>query len=228
MHAYARDRAFLITESRDVHYSTDKGSNWRTFKAPGDPNGFGIPLLDFHPLREDWLIWTGQEGCGSGDESQCRAVAWYTKNNGRDWLKVEEYVRVCSWARDKKLKVDEKIIFCESYRDKKGSQRAVFANNNPLQLVEGDYFYANKKTVFEQIVGFATFEEYMVVAEVSLHLLFHLLLGAYSPYDIVQMAQNSRAIGLEVSLDGKTFALARFPPNMQLENQVRFSVVLTD
>jgi len=113
------------------------------------------------------LIWTGQEGCGSGDESQCRAVAWYTKNNGKDWYKTEEYVRVCSWARDKKLKVDEKIIFCESYRDKKGSQRAVFANNNPLQLIEGDYFYATKKTVFEQIVGFATFEEYMVVAEVS-------------------------------------------------------------
>ncbi|GAA5912886.1 vacuolar protein sorting/targeting protein 10 [Sporobolomyces salmoneus] len=198
MHTYARDRAFLITDSQQVHFTTDKGQNWRTFKAPADPNGFGIPLLDFHPLREDWLIWTGQEGCGGSDESSCRAVAWYTKNNGRDWYKIEEYVRVCSWARDKKLKLDEKIIFCESYRDKKGSQRAVYANNNPLQLVEGDYFYSNKKTVFHSIVGFATFEEYMVVAE---------------------MAENSRAIGLEVSLDGKNFALARFPPNMQLENQ---------
>ncbi|GAA6062486.1 hypothetical protein JCM10212_001859 [Sporobolomyces blumeae] len=198
MHAYARGRAYLITDSRQVHYTTDQGSSWKQFRAPGDPNGFGIPLLDFHPLRDDWLIWSGQEGCGGDDESKCRAVAWYTKNNGKDWNKVDEYVRVCSWARDKKLKVDEKIIFCESYRDKKGSQRAVYANNNPLQLIEGDYFYSNKRTVFEQIVGFATFEEYMVVAE---------------------MAQNSRAIGLEVSLDGKHFALARFPPNMQLENQ---------
>lgn len=37
---------------------------------------------------------------------------------------------------------------------------------------------------------------------------------------VAQMAENSRAIGLEVSLDAKNFALARFPPNMQLENQV--------
>ncbi|GAA5934219.1 hypothetical protein JCM1841_004702 [Sporobolomyces salmonicolor] len=200
MHAYSRDRAYLITESRTVHYSTDKGNSWNRFTAPADPNGFGVPLLDFHPLRSDWLIWTGQKDCddASSDGSKCRAVAYYTKNNGRDWYEVDEYVRVCSWGRDKKLRIDEKIIFCESYRDKKGSQRAVYANNNPLQLVRGEFFYGTKHTVFESIVGFATFEEYMVVAEVY---------------------ENTRAIGLKVSMDGKTFALARFPPNMHLENQ---------
>ncbi|GAA6013403.1 hypothetical protein JCM11491_006065 [Sporobolomyces phaffii] len=200
MHTYARSRAYLVTDSpsRQIYYTTDRAQTWKSFNAPAEPNGFGIPLLDFHPLREDWLIWTGQQGCAPADDSQCRAVSYYTKNNGRDWYQIDEYVRVCSWARDKKLKLDEKIIFCESYRDKKGSQRSVYANNNPLQLVEGDYFFQNKKTRFESIVGFATFEEYMVVAE---------------------MAENSRAIGLKVSLDGKTFALARFPPNMELENQ---------
>ncbi|GAA5905768.1 hypothetical protein JCM6882_000453 [Rhodosporidiobolus microsporus] len=198
MHGYAKDRAYLITETRTVHYTTDKGASWNTFTAPADPNGLGIPLLDFHPLRSDWLIWTGQVDCAEGDSSRCRAVAYYTRDNGRNWIKLDEYVRICSWARDKKLKIDEKTVFCEAYRDKKGSQRAVYANNNPLQLVVGDYFYTKKKTLFEQIVGFATFEEYMVVAETY---------------------ENTRAIGLKVSLDGKTFALTRFPPNMQLENQ---------
>ncbi|GAA5949701.1 hypothetical protein JCM10213_001361 [Rhodosporidiobolus nylandii] len=198
MHTYSRDRAYLITEGRKVHYTTDKGASWNTFTAPTDPNGLGIPLLDFHPLRPDWLIWTGQLNCGDGDSSTCRAVAHYTKDNGRSWTKLDEYVRICSWGRDKKLKIDEKVVFCESYRDKKGSQRAVYANNNPLQLVAGEAFYTKKKVLFEQIVGFATFEEYMVVAEL---------------YD------NTRAIGLKVSMDGKTFALARFPPNMDLANQ---------
>ncbi|GAA5827143.1 hypothetical protein JCM3770_007150 [Rhodotorula araucariae] len=198
MHGYARDRAYLITESRTVHYTTDKGSSWNKFTAPADPNGLGIPLLDFHPLRPDWLIWTGQVDCAEVDSSSCRAVAYMTKDNGRNWSKLEEYVRVCSWGRDKKLRIDEKVIFCESYRDKKGSQRAVYQNNNPLRLVVGDYFYSSKKVLFDNIVGFATFEEYMVVAEVN---------------------DNTRAISLKVSLDGKTFALARFPPNMQLENQ---------
>ncbi|GAA5963481.1 hypothetical protein JCM3765_006251 [Sporobolomyces pararoseus] len=202
-HTYSKDRAYLVaTESRKIYYTLDKGTNWKSFETPQDPNGFGIPLLDFHPLRPDWLIFTGQLDCGagnSGDDSKCRAVSYYSKDHGKNWNKLEEYVRVCSWARDKKLKLDEKIIFCESYRDKKGSQRSVYSQNNPLQLIEGDYFYGGtKKVVFESIVGFATFEEYMVVAE---------------------SLENSRAIGLQVSLDGKNFALAKFPPNMQLENQ---------
>ncbi|KAM0787341.1 hypothetical protein ACM66B_003430 [Microbotryomycetes sp. NB124-2] len=198
MHAYERERAYLITDSRTVHYSTDKGASWNTFKAPEDPNNLGIPLLDFHPLHADWLIWTGHKDCSETDSPKCRAVAHYSKDNGRNWYKIDEYVRVCSWGRDKKLRIDEKIIFCESYRDKKGSQRAVLATGNPLQLVAGDYFYSQKKTLFESIVGFATFEEYMVVAE---------------------MFEGTRAIGLKVSMDGKTFALARFPPNMHIENQ---------
>lgn len=166
MHAYSRDRAYLITESRIVHYTTDKGVSWNTFTAPSDPNGLGIPLLDFHPIRPDWLIWTGMKDCAEFDSRTCRAVASYTKDNGRNWYTVEEYVRVCTWGRDKRLKLDETVIFCESYRDKRGSQRAVYSDNNPLQLVSGDYFYTSKTTLFPSIVGFATFEEYMVVAEV--------------------------------------------------------------
>ncbi|KAI5476446.1 signal sequence binding protein [Pseudohyphozyma bogoriensis] len=198
IHAYSKDRAYLITESRTVHYTTSKGASWNTFTAPADPNNLGIPLLDFHPLYPDWLIWTGSVNCGEADSPNCRAVAYYTKDNGRNWVKIDEYVRICTWGRDKKLRIDDKIIFCESYRDKKGSQRSVYADGNPLQLISGGYFYTNKKTLFPSIVGFATFEEYMVVAELS---------------------EITRAIVLKVSLDGQHFALARFPPNMHLENQ---------
>lgn len=167
IHTYSRDRAYLITPTRVVHYTTDKALTWNTFNAPADPNTLGIPLLDFHPLRPDWLIWTGMKDCGEVDSKTCRAVAYYTKDNGRNWYEIEEYVRVCTWGRDRKLRIDEKIIFCESYRDKKGSQRAVYADGNPMQLVVGEYFYQNKKVLFPSIIGFATFEEYMVVAEVS-------------------------------------------------------------
>lgn len=167
MHAYSKDRAYLITESRSVYYTTDKGASWNSFTAPSDPNNLGIPLLDFHPLHGDWLIWTGSENCAQLDSNTCKAVAHYTKDNGRHWYRLDDYVRICTWGRDKKLRIDEKIIFCEAYRDKKGSQRAVVANNNPLRLIAGEYFYGTKTTLFENIVGFATFEEYMVVAEVS-------------------------------------------------------------
>lgn len=36
----------------------------------------------------------------------------------------------------------------------------------------------------------------------------------------LQLIESTRAIGLMVSVDAKSFALARFPPNMRLENQV--------
>ncbi|SCZ93735.1 BZ3500_MvSof-1268-A1-R1_Chr6-3g08852 [Microbotryum saponariae] len=198
MHAYAKDRAYLITDTRTVYYTSDRGITWNTFTAPTDPNGLGIPLLDFHPLRSDWLIWTGQQSCTDPDSTSCRIIAHYTKNNGRSWDKIDEYVRVCSWGRDKRLHIDEKIIFCESYRDKTGPQRAAYNRNNPLQLISGENFYTNRKVVFPSVVGFATFEQYMVVAE---------------------LAESTRSIGLMISLNSKDFALARFPPALHLENQ---------
>lgn len=198
MHAYDSSRAYLITKSGKVMHTTDKGRTWNKLTAPAEPNTLAIPLLDFHPLYPDMLIWAGQKDCAEPDSKSCRAVAYYTLNNGRKWYQIDEYVRVCTWARDTRLKIDDKMIFCESYANKRGSQRAVYAENNPLQLVAGKALYESKKVLFHNIVGFATFEEYMVVAE---------------------LFEQTRAIGLKISLDGEHFALARFPPNMHLENQ---------
>lgn len=79
---------------------------------------------------------------------------------------IEEYVRNCAWAKDAELAVDRSQILCESYRDKVGSQR-YFQSNNPLQLVGGSDFFKKKKTLFNQVVGFAKFAEFLIVAEVS-------------------------------------------------------------
>lgn len=78
LHAYASDRAYLITDSRRVFYTTDTGKNWYTFTAPSDPNGLNIPILDFHRRKSDWLIWTGQVDCGSMSSTSCRAISHYS------------------------------------------------------------------------------------------------------------------------------------------------------
>lgn len=163
MHTYSRDRAYLVS-GRTIHYTTDKGRSWYHVEAPIDANALGITLLDFHPTRSDWLIWTGSEDCVEALSDTCRAVAYYTTDNGRRWHKIEEYVRVCTWARDRHLKIDERLIFCESFREKKGSQRAF--DGNPLQLIAGTNYYSNKRKLADSIAGFATFEEFMVIAEV--------------------------------------------------------------
>lgn len=62
--------------------------------------------------------------------------------------------------------VDLSQIICESYRDKQGSQR-FFGTNIPLELISGTQFFAKKMKLFDQVVGFAKFSEYLIVAEVS-------------------------------------------------------------
>lgn len=195
-HPYSRDRAYLIGPDETIYYTTDKGASWNNFRTPLPPNLLGIPLLDFHPTRPDWLIWTGSEGCIDSSSNECKAVAYYTKDNGRYWNKIDDYIRLCSWGRDQRFKIDERIILCQAYAHKRGSQKAM--GENPLQLIMGRDFYSNKQKLFDSIVGFATFEEFMVVA---------------------QIASNGDHLNLHASMDASHFALAQFPPNLKIENK---------
>ena len=166
IHGFAKDRAYLVTASKKVYYTTDTGRNWYTFTPPTDPNGLGIPILDFHPTKPDWLIWTGQVDCSSAVSAACHSVSHYSTDNGRAWKQFETYVKTCAWARDSRLKLDERMIICETFKKKEGNQRA--KEYNPLELVAGGGYYTKKEPLFGSIVGFATFSEYLIVAEVSL------------------------------------------------------------
>lgn len=196
LHAYDNTRGYLVTAGQRVYYTTNQGASWSWFTAPLPANGLGIAILDFHPDRSDWLIWTGSRDCTFSVGKECHAEAWYSTNNGNAWEKLETYVRTCSWARDKKLKMDARTIFCESYLDKRGNQRD-FSAANKLQLIRGDEFYRRKATVFEAIVGFAVFEQYLVVAEYV-------------------STTSTPTLRLQVSLNGREFAEIHFPPGMEL------------
>ncbi|KAJ9111054.1 hypothetical protein QFC19_001252 [Naganishia cerealis] len=196
MHAYATDRAYLVTDTRKMWYTTDTGRTWSTIQAPADPNPFNLAMLDFHPTRPDWLIFTGAADCGNTLSQKCRAIAYYSTDNGRHWRKIDEYVRTCSWARDARLKIDEREILCESYRDKAGSQRS--AEYNPIQLIAGQQFYNKKQKLFDSVVGSATFSEYLIVAELQ---------------------ETTGTLRLQVSLDGLHFSQGQFPPSMKIDNR---------
>jgi hypothetical protein len=166
IHGFSKDRAYLVTASKKVYYTTDTGRQWYTFTPPTDPNGLGIPILDFHPTKPDWLIWTGQVDCSSAVSPNCHSVSHYSTDNGRSWKQFETYVKTCAWARDSRMRIDERMIICETFKKKEGNQRS--KEYNPLELVAGGGYYSNKQPLFGSIVGFATFSEYLIVAEVSL------------------------------------------------------------
>ncbi|KAG2143753.1 uncharacterized protein EDB93DRAFT_1321681 [Suillus bovinus] len=190
MHTHSNERAYLITDSNKFYYTTDTGRYWHPSEAPSPPNTFGAQVLRFQP-KTDYLIWIGNVDCQSGYE-KCRAQAQYTWNHGRNWQLVEDYVVNCDWARDEELRIDSSQILCESYADKQGSQ-VFFGRENALQLVSGTDFYATKTKLFDHVVGFTKFSEFLIVAE-------------YLPM--------RGTLNLQVSLDGRTFASGNFPPGM--------------
>lgn len=162
-HKYASDRAYAITPKKKLLYTTNTGRSWHSTEVPTVPNSFGLAVLHFHP-ESDYLIWTGDEGCSErGDD--CRAVAHYSRDNGRTWTLLDTYVRNCAWARDATLYTNPTEIICESYRDKTGNQKS-FQMENPLELIEGTDYYSKKKKLFNHVVGFAKFSEFLIVAEV--------------------------------------------------------------
>jgi hypothetical protein len=192
LHGYANDRAYLITSSMQYYYTTDTGRSWNPLDGPLVPNTFGAPVLNFHP-QTDILLWIGNKDC-TGTGENCHAEAHYSRDNGRHWHLVETYVRNCGWARDSDLKIDSTQILCESYKNKEGSQR--FFQDNPLEFVSGTNFFQKKTKLFDHVVGFAKFSEYLIVAE-------------YVP--------DRQTLELQVSLDGRTFSSGKFPPTMRPE-----------
>jgi hypothetical protein len=167
IHPHTNDRAYLITNSAKFYYTTDTGKNWHSMNAPAVPNIFGISVLNFHSEKSDNLIWTGADGCDNGLSGNCHAVAHYSRNNGRTWSKIETYVRNCQWARDQDLKVDPTQIICESYPNKKGLQLKYPTSSNAPELISGMNYYSKQKKIFNGVIGYAKFSEYLVVAEVS-------------------------------------------------------------
>jgi hypothetical protein len=200
-HAYDHDRGYLITSGQRFLLTTNRGKTWLGFNtAPLQPNALNIAILQFHPVHSDWLIWTGMDGdCSATTSVDCRAVAWYSLDNGKEWHKIDEYVRLCQWASASASfrAPDPTAIICESYRDKRGSQRA-FDASNPLELIHGLNYYKKKQKVINAIEGVAVFDEFMVVAE---------------------YAASSETLTLQISLDGLRFARAAFPPQTKLEKR---------
>ncbi|KAF6760894.1 vacuolar protein sorting/targeting protein 10 [Ephemerocybe angulata] len=193
-HKYSNERAFLITDTETVVYTTDTGRTWNKFKAPSPPNTFGGQALRFNPVDTDYILWVGNKGC-TGNQQGCHAEAQLSRDNGRRWTFVEKYVRNCAFARDKDINTDPTEILCESYKTKKGNQR-FFKADNPMELVVGSNYFSKKQKLFDQVVGFAKFSEFLVVAE---------------------MDAEKRALALQVSLDGTHFASGQFPPSMHPE-----------
>ncbi|TIA56848.1 Oligoxyloglucan reducing end-specific cellobiohydrolase [Aureobasidium pullulans] len=194
-HQYNQDTVYLITPSKKVFYSANRGYNIHHFEAPEEPNQDRVQILSFHPSQPDWLIWTGGKDCkGFGED--CHSVAHVTKKNGEDWTTLLRFVRKCQFVAREDRSGSDSMVFCEQYQDEDPSK--------PLQLISSDDWYEHKEVHFEDVISFATMSEFMVVA---------------------LRDKDGKTLRVDTSIDGKTFANAQFPKNFKVPHQQAYTVL---
>ena len=140
--------AYIVTVSGDVHYTTDRGQSFRSFKAPSAPNDQGLPVLRFHEKEKRWLIWTG---CDS-PSGPCNPTAHRSLKRGGDWEKLVDDVGICEFVWQEGRNTSEKLVFCAREDGKAKS------------LVASEDWFETDNVVFDDIANFATMSEFIIVA----------------------------------------------------------------
>lgn len=210
-HPHFNDMVYFITDTETVHYSTDRGKNIRSFKAPDKPNTHGHPVLGFHQKNKDWLIWMGARDCPGHN---CHTVASVTLDRGDgEWKTLQRYVRKCEFIVEPESgysvhqpspKIDEKsrdkLIYCEA-RTKESNEKA----GNPYKLVSSDDFFNEAPTEhFTNVVDFATMSEFIVVATKD---------------------DSASTLKVDTSVNGLVFADAKFPHGFDVPHQTGYTVL---
>ncbi|KAL2178504.1 uncharacterized protein P884DRAFT_220737 [Thermothelomyces heterothallicus CBS 202.75] len=196
-HAYFKDMVFFITSGKKVIYTADRGRTFHSFKAPNELDPDVFPLA-FHPDKKNWLIWNGRK---CEDSNDCYGVASWSKDGGDHWQTAAKSSRRCEFTGSSAYKYpnrkQEQIICLKHQKEGK-------AKDNPMVLVSTDDWFDNEEVRAENVKGFATMAEFIVVA-------------ASNP--------ANETLQASASLDGVTFADARFPHGFDVPHQHIYTVL---
>ncbi len=207
-HDFFNDVVFFITEGKTVYYTTDRGKHFHEFKAPLKPNTLGMQILSFHPDHKDWLIWTGAQDCEDENE-ECHAVASISTDRGDTWKTLLRYVRRCQFIPEEhsgkgplagdgasEQHARSKRIFCAQHENED--------KRKPKQLVASKDFFEDKTVHLPDIIDFTTMSEFLVVAA---------------------KAEERDSLKVVTSIDGQTFADAKFPPDFDVHHESAYTVL---
>lgn len=168
-HPYDRSTAVITTAGHKQYITQDKGDNWDPLDLPVVPalSFRNFDFWSFHPSEPSWFIFMGEKECGYESNNRCHAEAYITRDAGKHWAGLADWVKSCSWAQDNKFRrVNFQGIYCEQYADKSVSQKQL--SQATTRFVYSGDFMASVNTLFEEIVGYAIYSEYLVLAEVCL------------------------------------------------------------
>lgn len=197
-HPYVKDMAFFLTKENKVFYTVDHGQHFDYFEPrdPPDTSYDRAMPLAFHPDQRDWLIWHGKK-CHGND---CYLEASLSKDRGDNWQTIKRYVKKCEFTGSSayKFRNTTQIVCLASKREDNES-------DNPLQLLYSDEFPRYEMSVaLENVSNFATMAEFIVVATEN---------------------TTDRSLNALASLNGRDYAPARFPYNIDVPHTNAYTVL---
>ncbi|KAF2763787.1 glycosyl hydrolase [Teratosphaeria nubilosa] len=194
-HQYNNDAVYLITPTKTVFYTHNRGGTFHSFEAPEEPNHSdpthaAVQILQFHPdpRKKEWLIWTGIRSD--------QFIAHVSQKGGDDWETLLRSVRKCQFVYREDRNNSTDLVLCEQREDEDPTA--------PIQLVSSVDFFRNKNELKRDVINFATMAEYIVVAAKD---------------------DEKQSLVASTSIDGQVFADAHFPPNLNVEHQQAYTVL---
>lgn len=139
--------------------------------------------IEFHPDDKNWIIFTG---CNENEiMGDCNTVSYYSTNGGDSWNILMSNTRSCSWIKSNTFNANKNLIYCEIFSpDLKKSPL------DPVKLIYSIDFFQSYTVLFDSIMGYVRFEEFIILAELDS------ITKTLKPY---------------VSLNGLDFVHAKFP-----------------
>ncbi|KAF9114475.1 vacuolar protein sorting/targeting protein PEP1 [Mortierella sp. AM989] len=208
-HPYDDTTAIIGTSGTKQYITQDRGLNWdmRNVPQPSAARSFSSNFVNpwsFHPTEPQWIIFLGESGCSNEQSSNCHIEAFYSQDSGQVWHPLATWVRSCSWAQDTAFKqVNAEGIYCEQFNDRSVSQKTLMNTFSPVQLIYTETYMRSQKVLFDTIVGYAIYSDYLLVAEVG---------------DKILYIERQKALRIAVSTDGINFNLAHYPANFDIVN----------
>ncbi|ODQ80423.1 hypothetical protein BABINDRAFT_20654, partial [Babjeviella inositovora NRRL Y-12698] len=192
---YNSDHVYLIAANQKVVYSRDRADNWKSFRTPSLPSPNTQPIR-FHPRRDSWLIWLGQEGCTHPGSLSCRTVAYVSKSFGKRWLEMQENVNMCSFIVKLHENTFNPLVLCD--------RPATKSNNFRSELMYSEDFFKTREVVLTNVVDFETSGEYF--------------------FTTVEKG-DSGVVEAYVSTNGKNWHKTSLPAGLELSKHQAYTII---
>ncbi|GFP68562.1 VPS10 homolog 2 [Saccharomyces cerevisiae] len=190
---YFNSSAYLFGSKGNIFLTHDRGYSFMIAKLP-EARQLGMPL-DFSAKAQDTFIYYGGKNCESILSPECHAVAYLTKDGGETFTEMLDNAIHCEFAGTLfKYPSNDDMVMCQ-VKEKFSQTRSLVSST--------DFFQGDRKTIFENIIGYLSTGGYIIVA----------------------VPHENNELRAYVTNDGAEFAEAKFPYDEDIGKQEAFTIL---